>query len=132
MYIKSNCKYIIGINLIDMATTNFVNLTTLFSFVLCLLVHFSGFLLDLAFYSFVPFFIVSRAQTTTCIYVGYHCYYYLFLTFMFSSNQHSYPPFPCNFHNFCADFRQKYFMKVALSIGFKEKNKKCKCLANCN
>ena len=36
-----------------MATTNFVNLTTLFSFVLCLLVHFSGFLLDLAFQALV-------------------------------------------------------------------------------
>ena len=38
-----------------MATTNFVNLTTLFSFVLCLLVHFSGFLLDLAFQALVVF-----------------------------------------------------------------------------
>ena len=36
-----------------MATTNFVNLTTLFSFELCLLVHFSGFLLDLAFQALV-------------------------------------------------------------------------------
>ena len=37
-----------------MAPTNFVNLTTFFSFVLCLLVHFSGFL-DLAFQALVVF-----------------------------------------------------------------------------
>ena len=62
MYLKSNCKYIIGINLIDMDHINFVKLTLLFSeYVLPLFVQFSGYLLDFAFpgicckYTFVPF-----------------------------------------------------------------------------
>ena len=75
---KRNCKFIIGISLIDMANTNFVtNLTMLFSeYVLCLLVEFSGFLLDLAFQGFVVnihlYLFYCTKSPHTGINVSYH------------------------------------------------------------
>ena len=73
-YIKSNCKYIIGINLIDMAYTNFVtDLNWQHFSVLCLLVQFSlafqGFVVNIRLYLTVP-----RVPTTTGINVGFRCH----------------------------------------------------------
>ena len=78
-YIKSNCKYIIGINLIDMTYTNFVtDLNWQHFSVLCLLLQFSGFLLDLVFQGFVVnirlYLTVPRVPTTTGINVGFRCH----------------------------------------------------------